>query len=350
MILNTGYGHGGDVYSQPIRLDFSANVNPFGTPEPVKAAVRAAADQVSAYPDPYCGPLRDKLAARNGVARENVICGNGAAELIYQFAMALQPKKALLPVPSFSDYEGALAAAGCEPTYYPLGRADGFLLTEDILTHMGPETDLLLLCSPNNPTGRSVPRGLMLSILDRCREAGTWLFLDECFLEFTDEDKAFSLADRLRDGDRVFLLRAFTKAYGMAGLRLGYGLCKNRELLDRMCRLVQPWNVSNVAQAAGLGALDCPDWPEQARRLIQTEKPWLCGYLTALGFEVLPGDANYLFFSGAPGLYERLRARGVLIRDCANYRGLQPGDCRIAVRTRRENEALMRAIEEAWHV
>ncbi len=350
MILNTGYGHGGDVYSQPIRLDFSANVNPFGPPEPVKAAVRAAADQVSAYPDPYCGPLRDKLAARNGVAREDVICGNGAAELIYQFAMALQPKKALLPVPSFSDYEGALAAAGCEPTYYPLGRADGFLLTEDILTHMGPETDLLLLCSPNNPTGRSVPRGLMLSILDRCRETKTWLFLDECFLEFTDEDKAFSLADRLRDGDRIFLLRAFTKAYGMAGLRLGYGLCKNRELLDRMCRLVQPWNVSNVAQAAGLAALDCPDWPEQARRLIQTEKPWLCGHLTALGFEVLPGDANYLFFSGAPGLYERLRARGVLIRDCANYRGLQPGDCRIAVRTRRENEALMKAIEEAWHV
>ena len=119
----------------------------------------------------------------------------------------------------------------------------------------------------------------------------------------------------------------------MAGLRLGYGLCKNRELLDRMCRLVQPWNVSTLAQAAGLVALDCLDWPEQARRLIQKEKPWLCGYLPALGFEVLPGDANYLFFSGAPGLYEKLRARGVLIRDCANYRGLQPGDCRIAVRS-----------------
>ena len=350
MILNTGYGHGGDVYSRPIRLDFSANVNPFGPPEPVKAAVRAAADQVSAYPDPYCGPLRDKLAALNGVAREDVICGNGAAELIYQFIGALRPEKALLPIPSFSDYENALLAAGCAPTFYPLRRERGFLLTEDVLAHIGPETDLLLLCSPNNPTGRSVPRGLLLSILDRCRETGTWLFLDECFLELTDEDKAFSLADRLRDGDRVFLLRAFTKAYGMAGLRLGYGLCKNRELLDKMCRLVQPWNVSTLAQAAGLVALDCPDWPEQARRLIQKEKPWLCGYLTALGFEVLPGDANYLFFSGAPGLYEKLLSRGVLIRDCANYRGLQPGDCRIAVRTRRENEELLKAIQEALDV
>ncbi len=350
MILDKGYGHGGDVYSRHIRLDFSANVNPFGTPEPVKAAVRAAAEELSAYPDPYCGPLREKLAALNGLAREDVICGNGAAELIYQFAMALQPKNALLPVPSFSDYESALAAAGCEPTFYPLERENGFLLTEDILARIGPETDLLMLCSPNNPTGRSVPRALLLDILDRCRETKTWLFLDECFLELTDEGKAFSLADRLGDGDRVFLLRAFTKAYGMAGLRLGYGLCKDRAFLERMCRQGQPWNVSTPAQAAGLTALDCPDWPKKGRDLIRTEKPWLSERLTALGFAVLPGDANFLFFSGAPGLYETLRDRGVLIRDCANYRGLGPGDCRIAVRTRRENEALLKAIEEAWNV
>ena len=121
-------------------------------------------------------------------------------------------------------------------------------------------------------------------------------------------------------------------------------------MLLRMCRLTQPWNVSAPAQAAGLAALDCPAWPENARALFREEKPYLAEQLTRLGFTVLPGDANFLFFSGAPGLYETLLSRGVLIRDCANYRGLQPGDCRIAVRTRRENEALMKAIEEAWHV
>ena len=350
MILDRSYIHGGDVYSRPVRLDFSANVNPFGAPEGVTAAVRAAAEDLSAYPDPCCGPLREKLAALNGAARENVICGNGAAELIYQFAAALQPRNALLPVPSFSDYESALLAAGCKPTFYLLPRESGFLLTEDILAHIRPETDLLLLCSPNNPTGRSVPQALLLAILDRCRETQTWLFLDECFLELTDEDRAFSLADHLQEGDRTFLLRAFTKAYGMAGLRLGWGLCKNRALMEGMCRLVQPWNVSTLAQAAGLAALDCPDWPKKARRLIQAEKPWLSERLTALGFTVLPGDANYLFFSGAPGLYEKLLAQGVLIRNCENYRGLQPGDYRIAVRTRPENEALLRILEEVWHV
>ena len=107
MILDSGYVHGGDVYSRPIRLDFSANVNPFGAPAAVKTAVRAAEEDLSVYPDPYCGTLREKLAAMNGVDRGHVICGNGAAELIYQFAAALQPKRALLPVPSFADYESA---------------------------------------------------------------------------------------------------------------------------------------------------------------------------------------------------------------------------------------------------
>ncbi len=350
MILGQNYGHGGDIYSRPVHLDFSANVNPFGAPAAVKAAVRAATEDLSAYPDPYCGPLREKLAAVNGVDRGHVICGNGAAELIYQFAAALQPKRALLPVPSFSDYESALLAAGCEPTFYPLSRENGFRLTEDILDAIGPETDLLMLCSPNNPTGRSVEKGLLLKILDRCRETGTWLFLDECFFELTDEDRAFSLTSQLRDGDRVFLLRAFTKAYGMAGLRLGCGLCKNKALLEDMSHLSQPWNVSTVAQAAGLAALDCPDWPRKARELYRAEKPWLYGQLTALSLAVLPGDANFLFFCGEPGLYEALRERGVLIRDCANYRGLRPGDYRIAVRTHEENEALLGAIKEVLHV
>ncbi len=350
MILDTGYVHGGDVYSRPVKWDFSANVNPFGAPEPVKAAVRAAAETLPVYPDPCCGALRAKLAALHGVGRDSVICGNGAAELIYTFVAALKPQQALLPVPSFADYESALLAAGCAPTFYPLRRENGFLLTEDILDAIKEGTDLLMLCSPNNPTGRSVPRALLWRILERCRETGTWLFLDECFFELTDEDKAFSLADRLQDGDRVFLLRAFTKAYGMAGLRLGYGLCRNRALLDGMGRLTQPWNVSGPAQAAGLAALACPDWPKQARALFGREKPWLYARLTELGFGVLPGDANFLFFTGVPGLYEKLLTRGVLIRDCATYRGLVPGDCRIAVRTRAENEELLKTMEEALRV
>ena len=281
-----------------------------------------------------------------GVGPRDIVCGNGAAELIYQFALALAPRRALLPVPSFSDYEGALLASGCAPEYYGLKRENGFALTREVLDKIDADTELAMLCSPNNPTGRCVERELLLDILARCRETGTWLFLDECFLELTDEDKAFSLTPYLRENDRVFLLRAFTKAYGMAGARLGYAVCRNAAMLDAICAVSQPWNVSSLAQAAGLAALDCPEWPEKARELFKTEKPYLIRELIRLGVSVLPGDANFLMLSGEPGLDAALAEKGILVRSCANYRGLTDGDLRIAVRTRRENEALIRAIGE----
>ena len=348
MILRNEYVHGGDIYRHRIALDFSVNVNPLGTPEPVKEAVRRAAEGLGAYPDPYCTGLREKLAAVHGVPADWILCGNGAAELIYQFIAALRPAKTLLPVPSFADYEAALAAAECEIEYCTLRREEGFLLTERILKEITGDVSLLMLCSPNNPTGRCVPRELLEEILARCRETGAWLFLDECFGQLTDRETP-SLASLLRPEDRVFLLRAFTKTYAMAGLRLGYAICPHRALTDELCRCSQPWNVSSPAQAAGLAALDCPGWAEAARALLREEKPFLIRELTALGVSVLPGDANYLLLSGVPGLYDRLLGRGILIRNCENYRGLGAGDCRIAVRTHDENAALLAAIREVLH-
>ena len=348
MILKD-YVHGGDVYKNRVTLDFSANVNPFGTPEKVRAAICAAAEDVSRYPDPYCLRLRKKLAAQIGVLPDEILCGNGAAELIFSFVSAVKPKTALLPVPSFAEYENALRTAGVEPVFFPLMRDDGFALSEEILEAITEQTDVLLLCSPNNPTGRSVDPKLLLKILDRCRKTGTRLFLDECFIDLTDEDKALSLIPFLSENDPVLILRAFTKTYGMAGVRLGYAVSKNRDLLLRMSETVQPWNVSTVAQYAGLAALSCPDWAQTARDLFAEEKPYLIRELKALGVSVLPGDANFLLLSGVPTLYERLLEQGILVRDCSNYRGLETGDVRIAVRTHAENQALIAAISEALH-
>ena len=346
MIANGNYVHGGDVYRNRVTLDFSANVNPLGTPEPVRAAIRKAADEVDRYPDPYCTELRNALSERLGVSPEAIVCGNGGAELIYQFAAALKPKRTLLPVPSFADYEGALAAIGCEPTYVPLRCETGFALDDSILGAITESVDLLMLCSPNNPTGCSIEPKLLRRILDRCRKTGTWLFLDESFYGLTDADKQDSLIPDLRDGDRVTILRAFTKTYGMAGVRLGCCITKNRALTASLTKLSQPWNVSTVAQAAGLAALDCDEWVQKTRALIAAEKPYLIRALQTLGVSVLYGDANYLLLSGVPTLYDKLLERGILIRSCENYQGLTAGDVRIAVRTHAENEALIAAISE----
>jgi len=347
MVLNNDYGHGGDVYHNKVRLDFSANVNPLGTPPEVMRAVADSAAHLAAYPDPYCGALREKLAAVHAVDTGDIVCGNGAAELIFQFATALRPRRALLPVPSFSEYDAALEAVGCERNYYTLARADGFAVTEAILPEITAETDALVLCTPNNPTGRSVAPEMLQKILARCRETGTWLLLDECFLDLTDKGAERSVIPALRAGDRCFVLRAFTKLYGMAGVRLGYAICKNRDFLTALCRTAQPWNVSAPAQAAGEAALDCRGFVARTLALIAEEKEYLLRELRALGIEVLPGDANFLMLSGVPGLYDRLLTeKGILIRSCANYRGLGEGDCRIAVRTHDENEQLIAALRE----
>ncbi len=348
MIIHTPYIHGGDIYRNQVVLDFSVNVNPLGTPEPVKAAVRNAAENLSAYPDPTCGQLRERLAAVLHTEADWILCGNGAAELIYQFIAALRPSRTLLPVPSFSDYEAALAAADCIPSFMPLLREEEFRLTDRILPAITGETGLVMLCSPNNPTGLRIGRPLLEDILAKCRETGAWLFLDECFGDLTDTPTP-SLAEILRPEDRVFLLRAFTKTYALSGLRLGYAICPSQDMTDRICRCSQPWNVSSPAQAAGIAALDCPEWPDEARRLIAREKDYLVRELRNLGISVLPGDANYLLLSGVPGLYDRLLRRGILIRNCENYRGLSSGDCRIAVRTHEDNQALIKAVREVIH-
>jgi len=132
MILKN-YVHGGDVYKNNVALDFSANVNPFGTPEAVKHAIREAADDVCRYPDPYCTALREKLAALHGVSSGDILCGNGAAELIFSFVQAVGPAKTLLPVPSFAEYETALHAFGGKTAFYSLERENGFALTADVI-------------------------------------------------------------------------------------------------------------------------------------------------------------------------------------------------------------------------
>jgi len=219
-------------------------------------------------------------------------------------------------------------------------------VTARILDAITEDTDVLMLCSPNNPTGRCVEQKLLSAILGRCRETGTWLFLDECFTDLCDADKSFSLAGSIEKNDRVLLLHAFTKTYGMAGVRLGYAISKHAALLLKMSETTQPWNVSSLAQAAGLAALGCGDWVEKTRALLAEEKPYLIRALKKLGVQVLEGDANYLLLSGVPGLFESLLRRGILIRNCENYHGLSAGDCRVAVRTHEENETLIAVIRE----
>ena len=352
MLYRTDNPHGGDVYGAPVRLDFSANVNPLGPPPRVIAALQAAAADVRQYPDPYCRALLAAIAAHESLPPETILCGAGAAELIYAYCDALRPQRVMELAPTFSEYSAAARHFGAAILRHPLSAEAGFLPDGRLLDSLARERpDVLFLCSPNNPTGRLLPRPLLEQVLERCRAQSTQVLLDECFLDFTD---APSAKDLLPAYPNLLILKALTKSYALAGVRVGYCLAADAALLGAMASSVQPWNVSLPAQAAGAAALQEPDWPARARAQIAAERAFLSGGLRALGLEVIPSEANYLLFSAPPGLDAALRRDGIAIRNCVNYPGLGPGWYRAAVRLQEENAALLAALrrcmeDPSWH-
>lgn len=342
----TKHVHGGNIYQYKDCIDFSANCNPLGTPEKVKEAVIESLSQLGDYPQVGYGPLREALGRYEGVKPEQVVCGNGAAELIYTLCHALMPKRALVPAPTFAEYPQALESTGCRIREYLLLEEENFVLGEKFLGALDENTDIVFLCNPNNPTGVLIEREVLTKILKRCRELDIFLVVDECFLDFVKKPENYSLKAFLEEYDNLFLLKAFTKRYAMAGIRLGYGLCGNRSILKRMEGCVQPWNLSVMAQAAGIAALKEEEYVKRGRKLVFQEADRLKRELSLLGFQVYPSCANYLFFRGPEDLFSRCIKEGILIRDCSNYSGLKKGYYRVAVKTEEENDALINALAQ----
>ena len=343
--------HGGDwagfalAHGRP-PLDFSANISPLGVPTGVQETLREAAGQVDRYPDPLCRELRAALSEYEGVLAEHILCGNGAADLIFRAVMARRPHRALVTAPTFAEYETALETVGCAVEHFLLKAENGFALDKGFLDAIMPETDMVFLCEPNNPTGVTTDPVLLTRILERCRETGTLLVLDECFGDFLDAPEAHTRKADLAEFPNLLLLKAFTKLYAMAGVRLGYALCADKDFLERMRGAGQPWAVSSLAQAAGAAALRETEYVRQVREVTAAERAWLIQQLTGLGLRVIPGEANYLLFQSPRFLTGPLERQGILLRNCGNYVGLDETWYRIAVRTRTDNQRLIKSLEE----
>ena len=344
--------HGGDWTGYEteygfLPLDFSANVSPLGLPDGVREAARQALQDADRYPDPLCRTLRTRLAERHGIPAAQIVCGNGAADLIFRICRVLRPKKALLTAPDFGEYKQALREENCEIRTVTRRESEGFLLHREDLAGSIHGAELLFLSNPNNPTGLVTGREELRKILKLCSNEHCVPVIDECFLDFTEGSEAQSLIPDLGQNPNLVILRAFTKTYAMAGLRLGYALCGSKAFAERLQSAGQPWPVSNVAQAAGIAALQEEDYVNRLRAQISEERPRMIRALTALGLRVIPGKANYLLFCCEDKeLGEKLRKRGILIRDCRNYAGLTEGWYRIAIRSAAENDRLIHTLGE----
>ena len=340
------YGHGGDIYTYRDMLDFSVNVNPLGLSRKVIEAAKKGVERAAQYPDSRCRELRAALSEKKGIPGECFIFGNGAADLFFSLVLAEKPKRAVIPVPAFSEYAHALRTVGCRIEEYVLRREEQFTLTEDFLECLTPETDIVFLCSPSNPAGQVIPRELLCRIADRCEAAQIRLVVDECFIDFLLEPSEFTMERMSEQYSCLFVVQAFTKIHAIPGLRLGYGITSDLELLERIQQVRQPWSVSTPAQAAGIAALRDIHRVQAARELVCSERGRMEEELKEAGVEVIPSKANFILMYSPYDLFSLLKDRGILIRDCSNYSGLGKGWYRTAVRRKEENDRLLEAIRQ----
>ena len=210
------YLHGGDIYRNPVQYDFSVNINPLGMPEGCQEAAKKGVDLAGQYPDWKGERLVTGLAEAEGVESGQLVLGNGAAELLYALCFFLRPKKALIPAPSFQEYEAAVRAAGGSVEFFYLQEEEDFVLTEErveILAEKiaGGSYDIVFLCQPNNPTGSVAAFETVGRLAESCRRAGSVLCVDECFLPFCREEAELSAKGLLEEYDNLFILRAFTR-------------------------------------------------------------------------------------------------------------------------------------------
>lgn len=337
--------HGGDIYSYENEIiDFSSNVNPLGLSENIVTAIKNSISDIIHYPDVECRKLREKIAENENTKYENIMCGNGAAEIIYNIVQSMKPKKVLFAVPTFMEYEKASDTVDAEKTYYYLKEENNFDICDDIADYIDNTVDMIFICNPNNPTGRCTKRETIVKIIKKSRENNAVVVIDECFMDFVEDDKKYSVKDLVNIYDNIIILRAFTKLYAMPGIRLGYCICNNMDLIESMYNIRQPWSVSFLAQIAGVAAINEVELPQKTREYIKKEKQYIYNYLKKINISFLDSQANYIFFKSIDNLDKKMIGHNILIRDCSNYVGLDKGYYRIAVKTHSENERLLNAL------
>lgn len=339
--------HGGDIYRNSVQIDFSVNGNPLGMPDSVRRALHDAVERCEEYPDIRAQRLYEALETFTGVDRGKLLCGGGASELFLAIVHAVQPKKTVIPVPSFGGYEYAAGAAGGSILFCPMGRENGFVLGEDFLKEIDEDTELIFLANPGNPAGNLTDKGLLCEIADKCMENMTTVVLDECFLEFTGREESCSMKEQLEEYPNLIIVRAFTKIFAVPGVRLGYMLCADAVLKEKTARRLPEWNLSTFAQAAGVKACEEKEYLRQTAAYVEKERQYLTERLTQESITVYPSETDFLLLYTRLPLYERLLEKGLLIRDCSSFRGMGKGFYRVAVKRHEENIQLVDAVHAA---
>lgn len=328
-------------------MDFSASANPLGVSKKIKAELRRHLKFLNNYPDTDTRRLRKRLSQYHGIDPETILCGNGSTELIHLTARALNPEKVLVTAPTYSGYERALRTAEsreqrAEIEYFLLKSENGFDINPvEFMNTMKGKT-MAFLCNPNNPTGRLLKKEDVKRIAEAAKELKCYLIADEAFIDFCPEDSVIKYTG---ENPYLIVMRTMAHFHALSGLRIGYGVFPH-DLVRRLRKDREPWTVNSLAQRAAVVALQDKAYRKDTFSLLKQEKRLLEKNFEKLGIEVFPSNTNfYLLRSPDAAVISRhLKQKGILVRDCSDFRGLDNSYIRVAVKSHKENCILIREL------
>ena len=330
-------------------VSFSANVNPLGVSPLLRATLSEKIDAITTYPDREYTSLRKCIASYCGTEYENVIVGNGSTELISLFIQIEHPKKALVIGPTYSEYEREIALGGGTTLYYPLRESDNFKLdVEDFLSHLNESIDLLVICNPNNPTSSSIRRSEMRHILDACKQHDIYVMVDETYVEFADDMEEISAVSLTNYYNNIIILRGTSKFFAAPGLRLGYAITGNRDLIKSINTRKNPWTINSLAVVAGETMFRDTDYIEQTKKLISSERTRIFDLLKKHpDFKVYEPDGNFMLARilrediSSQDLFDRAIREKMMIRDCSTFPFLDNKYIRFCIMKPEDNDRLL---------
>ncbi|MGV8073075.1 MAG: pyridoxal phosphate-dependent aminotransferase [Syntrophobacteraceae bacterium] len=354
--------HGGNVYETAFRLgcspdailDYSASINPLGPPPGLAEEFSACFHRLQHYPDIGNTTLIDALSDFHGISKSRIVVGNGSTELIYWLPRVLGIKKAVVALPTFSEYRKAFELHNAELHNIITSSGAHYQPTveqmEAVFGRVSP--DAILFTNPGSPSGTLLQTYVRQWLLEKSHQDGIFSIVDEVFVDFCEEE---SLKRHLDESPNLVLIRSMTKFYGVPGLRLGY-ILTSESIAARMKNAIPPWSVNTLAQIAGAYCLKQKEYRKRTLEVIQQEREKMLGKLALLdGCRVFPGQANYLLiefdnqFPPADVLQqELLSSERILIRDCRSFEGLGDHHVRVAIRLPEQNERLINGIIR-WH-
>lgn len=358
---NASEQHGGNVFAAIRKtgiqsaniLDFSANINPLGLANSALQAIHNSLSNIVHYPDPNAFDLKETISAHYQVPTTSITVGNGAVELLYILCHMKKPRKVLTPAPTFSEYSRAANACGASVQYFYLSANNNFYIDTDAIAENLDGIDIVFICNPNNPTGTLMTNQQIKVLLDAAQKTNTLVVVDESFTDFLPDASSYTCRKLLSSYANLVIIHSLTKFYAIPGLRLGFALASS-DITQNLHRGKDPWNVNTLSQAVGISALNDQAYQIASRLFMQNSQQDLWEKLSTLNNLFLyPPTVNYMLVNiGATGitstlLREFMMTKGILIRDCSNYPGLNSEYIRLAVKTPEHHNQLLSTLKEA---